>query len=180
MTDRFPICFPFVLVQECPEPNDWSNAKNFTDEKGDPGRGTMCGITQAVYNAYRKSHGQTIQSVRYCTEVEGNDIYRTLYWQPHACLMKAGLDLQMFDATVNMGQGEAVKILQVILDITEDGIWGPETALAVKGIINVPRTISNFTRRRKVAYRMMPDYKLFGTDWERRATQIGSEALKMA
>jgi lysozyme family protein len=179
-TDDFLKCMPFMLVQECPYPGDWTNAKNFSDDAHDPGGKTMCGIIQREYDTYRKQKGLPTQDVRKITEEEGYDIYRHSYWQPHCPSLPAGLDLCLFDANVNEASTEGTKILQVALGIHEDGEWGPKTDAAVKAIDDVHSVIELFTARRKIVYRESKGYQYFGKDWIRRATEIGAQALKMS
>lgn len=180
MTDRFALCLPLTLAQECPLPDNWSNPRNFSNEAHDPGGATMCGIIQREYDAYRKRKGLNVQSVRLLTQPEGEEIYDTCYWLPYCPQMPAGLDLSFFDASVNEGTHEAVKILQVALGIHSDGTWGPLTTAAVGAIDDVPATVRAFTDRREAVYREMRGFVYFGRDWERRAAEIGAAALKMA
>lgn len=181
MTDRFELCLPFTLAQECPHPNDWSNPANFSNDKYDSGGQTMCGIIQREYDLWRKGHGLPTQDVRKMSQDEGQAIYRIGYWMPHCPLLPAGLDLQYFDTAVNMGTTEAIKILQVSLYVPGDGDWGPQTTAAVTlAVQNTKEKIVRFTVRRQEVYRELRGFQYFGTDWERRATEIGAEALKMA
>jgi lysozyme family protein len=178
--DRFPLCLPFTLAQECPVPTDWSNRHNFSDDAHDPGGKTMCGIIQREYDAYRKNHGWPVRDVRQLTQAEGEEIYRSSYWLPHCPNLPAGLDLSFFDTAVNEGSGEAIKILQVALGLKGDGVWGPATANTVAAISDVPAAIKAFTARREAVYRELRGYQYFGKDWERRSAEIGAESLKMA
>jgi lysozyme family protein len=181
--DRFLICLPFTLAQECPLPNDWSNAKNFSDDRHDPGGKTMCGIIQREYDVWRKGHGLLVQDVRKIGKDEGEAIYRVCYWQPHCGSLAPGLDLQFFDESVNAGTSEAIRILQVALGIPEDGAWGPQTAVAAAWSFapqHLPTYIEAFTARREAVYRQLKGFPYFGTDWLRRSAEIGMEALKMA
>jgi lysozyme family protein len=181
MPDRFLICLPFTLAQECPLPGDWSNPKNFSNDAHDPGGATMCGIIQREYDVWRKGHSQPTQPVIRIAEDEGYAIYRTCYWQPHCPLLPPGLDLQFFDESVNAGTTEATKILQVVLGLTNDGVWGPQTQAAV--VLSVQDTtakVAAFTDRRETVYREMAGFRYFGDDWIRRSQEIGAAALKMA
>lgn len=183
MNDAFLAAWPFTLAQECPFPKDWSNPKNFSNDIGDPGGPTMCGIIQTEYNYYRVKHGLASQSVRLITEGEGQDIYYNNYWLPHCPVLPAGLDLCFFDECVNTGAGEATKVLQVALSQQSDGVWGPKTMAAVTSLQAKPEivaAINAYTARREAVYRQMKGFGRFGTDWERRAGEIGAEALKMA
>lgn len=181
MIDRFEICLPFVLAQECPLPNDWSNPKNFSNDRHDPGGKTQCGIIQREYDLWRKGHGLPTQDVRKMPKDEGWAIYRIGYWQPHCHLLPDGLDLEYLDESVNAGPTEATRILQVALGVDNDGEWGPQTDAAVKlADMDVVAHIERFTSRRLEVYRGMKGFQYFGTGWTRRANEIGAQALKMA
>jgi lysozyme family protein len=180
MVDRFNVCLPFTLAQECPFPQDWSNRHNFSNDAHDPGGKTMCGIIQREYDHWRKAHDLPVRDVRELTREEGEQIYRANYWLPHCLDLPPGLDLQLFDESVNTGTFEGIKVLQAALGVLNDGIWGAGTAAAVKSIPNVRAAIAAFTVRRKYVYRQMRGFRYFGEDWLRRSDQIGSTALKMA
>lgn len=176
---RFVVCLPFTLRQECPLPDDWSNHRNYSNDPHDPGGATQCGITQREYDHYRLGKGLHTQSVRSLSRDEGNDIYFNSYWKPYCPNLPAGLDLCFFDTAVNEGPHAAVKILQKALDLEPDGTWGPATTLAVRGAFNLPEVVNAFTAARKDEYRHLGNYRYFGTDWERRASEIGTAAQKM-
>jgi lysozyme family protein len=180
MTDRFELCWPFTLAQECPFPNDWANPRNFSNDAHDPGGKTMCGIIQREYDVWRKSHSLPPRDVRQLTQVEGEAIYSASYWDPECPVLPAGLDLCYFDEAVNAGTTEATKVLQYTLGVKIDGDWGPQTAKAVTAIGDVGAVIRKFTDRRLRIYQEMPGFKYFGKDWTRRTTEIGVAALKMA
>jgi lysozyme family protein len=179
MTDRFTLCLPFTLAQECPHPQDWSNPANFSNDAHDPGGKTMCGIIQREYDLYRKSKGLLTQDVRKLTQAEGEDIYEHSYWMPDCPKLPPGLDLSFFDASVNMGTTEATKILQVALAITGDGNWGPKTQAAVVAA-NPITAIRAFAARRHTVYAEMPGFKYFSRDWTWRTNDMLTESLKMA
>jgi lysozyme family protein len=178
---RFPVCLPFTLAQECPDPSNWSDPRNFSNDLHDPGGATMCGITQAEYDIYRKAHDLGVQPVQSISQTEGDAIYQASYWQPISPLLPVGLDLSFFDSSVNMGGAEAVRILQTILGgLTVDGVWGPQTAAAVGRITTVVGVIKAFTARRQAVYESFSTFQYFGTDWTRRTSEIGAESVTMA
>lgn len=181
MTDRFSICLPYTLAQECPHPENWSDIRNFSNDAHDPGGETMCGITQREYDQFRKGCGVLCRDVRQCTQDEGTELYRFHYWNPHCPSFPPGLDLQFFDASVNEGCTEAVRILQYALALEIDGLWGPQTSTPVSIIAlrAVPGIIKAFTARRKAVYEESKGFQYFGKDWLRRADEIGAAALKM-
>ena len=169
---RFSTCMPIVLAQECPYPNDWSNARNFSNDPHDPGGATMCGITQANFNSYLAKTGHPLQSVRSISIHQGWNIYLQDYWLPHSPTLPAGLDLSYFDTCVNCGPGGANKILQAALHIGVDGIWGPATTRAVVGITRVTSSIEAFCGARAAYYRRLANFKYFGKGWIHRALAI--------
>ena len=177
---RFLACWPNTLAQEAPFPKDWSNPHNFSNDPGDPGGKTMDGIIQTEYDHYCRTHGLPQVDVRNITKDQGQDIYYNEFWLPHCPNVPVGLDLQLFDANVNEGIGEGVRILQVALGVKNDGIWGPATEGAINAIKNLMNVIELFTARRKVVYRETSGFDRFGGDWIRRATEIGDESLHMA
>jgi len=74
----------------------------------DPGGPTNLGIIQTEYNAWRRSKGLPLQSVRWITYDEAKAIYKNKYWDVMNCdALPAGLDLAVYDAAVNNGTGRA-------------------------------------------------------------------------
>ena len=177
--DLFEKCLPFTLAQECPYPNDWSNHKNFSNDRHDPGGATMCGIIQREYDHWRKAQGLSTRPVIQLTQEEGYAIYRASYWLPHCPSLPAGLDLSYFDTAVNMGSTEAVRILQVTLGIENDGQWGEGTQAAVEKIDDPTDAIRHFALRRHAVYQEMPGFRFFGTDWTRRTNEIELHSIDM-
>ena len=118
------------------------------------------------------------QPVRNITYAQGESIYLNSYWLPNCPTLPPGLDLCVFDTNVNMGPGEGTMILQYVLGISVDGIWGPQTAAAVAGITDVVSVINAYTARREAVYRTFGGFSEFGGDWIRRAQTIGSQSAR--
>lgn len=175
--DNFIACLAETLRQECPKPEDWSNARNYSNDAHDPGGETMCGITQREYSAWRLRHALPSQHVRLLSREEGIAIYRG-YWLPYCPMLPRGLDLQLFDESVNAGLHAAIEILQDALGIASDGVWGPQTAKAV-AITNVEQLVQRYTICRHARYRRTRGYEYFHVDWDRRCNEIGAAALVM-
>ncbi len=102
------------------------------DNPADPGGRTNKGITQAVYDAWRFTHGQPKQLVDAITDQEVADIYRGKYWEfGHCDALPWPLCLAHFDACVNTGVGQATRFLQRAADVPDDGTFGPRTAHSI-------------------------------------------------
>ncbi len=175
---RFNVCLPFTLAEECPLANDWSSPKNFSNNPHDPGGATMDGITQAEYTRWCNAHDIVPAPVIKITEEEGQEIYYTDYWLPNCPKCLPGLDLCVFDSNVNQGQTQSTRILQFAINISVDGIWGPQTDAAVKAIVSTNAAIQAFTLRREAVYEETKNFNCFGTDWMRRANEIGTAAAR--
>lgn len=173
-------CLPFTLAQECPDPGNWPDPANFSDTPGDPGGATMDGVIQEEFTDYLMQNDLPNTSVINIAQDQGYAIYYGNYWIPYCQLCQVGLDLSLFDSNVNEGVGEGIRILQVALGVTNDGLWGPQTAGALAGVSDVSSVIKLFTARRIAVYHETSGFAEFGADWVRRATEIGADALAMA
>ncbi len=103
-SDEFIECLRFVLK--------WEGSK-FVHHPLDRGGPTRYGITQAVYDKWRKAKKQPPRSVQLITLEEVADIYWHRYWLPAGCdwLPHLPLKLFTFDTAVNMGVGRAKQFL---------------------------------------------------------------------
>lgn len=172
-TDKqFEKCLPDILVQE----------GGYSNDPHDPGGMTMYGIIQREYDADRTAWGLPTQWVKNISPEEYRTIYYTKYWLPYCPKLEAGLDLEFFDLAVNGGPHRAIITLQRVLNITDDGQWGPETDEAVTTLIaagNIPLAIQEYKIQREAFYRSLGTFKYFGTDWIRRSEQIEKQAEAM-
>lgn len=84
----------------------------YVNDPADPGGATNKGITQAVYNAYRKALGQAIRSVKEITDQEVASIYEKNYWNlTGSDKLQWPLNLVVFDAAINCGPSRASRWL---------------------------------------------------------------------
>jgi len=181
---RFLQCLPHVLREEVNwhEPFVWSDIhRNFSNDAHDSGGATMCGIIQREYDHYRKISYLPTRPVQLISEAEGHWIYYNWYWLPHSAFLPPGLDLSFFDSSVNEGSTEAIRILQHVMGLAVDGVWGPKTAAAAASLPQAAAaTIHAFTARRQEVYRESKGFQYFGEDWEARSARIGVASLEMA
>lgn len=104
----------------------------FVNDKDDKGGETKYGISKRSFPEY------DIPNLTIDTAIE---LYRTYYWKPSKA-EKLPRDLvgQYFDMVVNLGQGNAVKVLQKAINgsaknkITVDGRIGTQTIEAAKSL----------------------------------------------
>ena len=121
-------------------------------DSDDRGGLTHKGVTQVVYDEYRKQKNLGTQPVPQITNAEITDLYRTLYWNVAKCnVLPDGVDTIHFDMAVNAGPGQAAKLLQRAIGVTDDGIIGPETIAKVNGL-DPRKVIGNYVEKRTDFY----------------------------
>lgn len=104
----------------------------YVNAKTDAGGPTKYGITHRTLAAHRGVPSVTAAQVKAMTKAEAEEIYRKSYWtQSGGDLLPVGLDYAAFDFGVNSGPARAVKSLQKVVGITQDGIVGSQTVDAV-------------------------------------------------
>lgn len=105
----------------------------YVNDPDDRGGATNRGVTQGTYDAYRKSKGLGLRSVRELTDAEMRQIYVERYWNPASCgAMQWHLAVVHFDLAVNGGVLRAKKMLQQALGVKVDGKIGPATLHAIE------------------------------------------------
>lgn len=154
----------------------------FVDHPKDPGGATNKGVTQGVYDTYRKSMKLPLRSVKNITKAEVEDIYRNQYWaKVDGDALPAGLDYAVFDYAVNSGVGKAIKDLQRTLNgmanmipeftkLRVDGVSGQATVAACAAAADADEegTITSLCERRIAFMKSLKTWKTFGKGWNRR------------
>ena len=109
----FPECVSHVLAAE----------GGLVNDPKDPGGVTKFGISQRSYPAL---------DIRALSLDEAKAIYQRDYWdQIQGEAFPAGLDLLLLDHAVNAGPARAVRLLQHLVGVPEDGLMGPVTLAGV-------------------------------------------------
>jgi lysozyme family protein len=169
MTDDLPSALRFVLRWE----------GGLSDDPDDHGGRTMKGITQRVYDAWRKAHGLTVQDVAQIGNDELADIYRGNYWVTSFCdRLRAKLNLVQFDTAVNMGSNRAVRILQEAVGTDVDGGFGAQTQQACDSCV-LPTAVARYCDIREQLYRgfaQKPGQAKFFAGWLNRLNDLRAEA----
>lgn len=165
----FEASLPFILRWE----------GGYVNHPNDPGGATNKGVTQKVYDAWRRKQGLPPRSVKEIQDSEVQAIYETGYWLPPRCNeLQRHLDLVQFDTAVNMGPGRAVRFLQAAVGCTVDGGFGPNTLRAVDGC-DLGATLVAYCNEREAYYRRLaernPKFKVFLKGWLNRLNALRKE-----
>lgn len=147
----------------------------YVDHPKDPGGPTNKGVTQAVYDNWRKSQNLSIQSVRAIVDSEVAAIYKNLYWDRiSGDLLPSGVDFAVFDYAVNSGVSRAAKTLQAVVGVTQDGVIGPATIQATKTYVAM--TVTN---KRLAFMQSLSIWSTFGKGWSARIADVKAQILSL-
>ncbi len=143
----------------------------YVNHPKDPGGATNKGVTQAVYDAYRKVNGLPLQSVKLIVPAEVAEIYQKQYWRlVRGDSLPAGLDYAVFDFAVNSGISRAVRYLQRLVNVADDGVIGNATLAATyeAARVNEEELIVRYCANRLAFLKSLSTFPTFGTGWTRR------------
>ena len=157
-------------------PHVFSEEGGYVDLKADPGGATNLGITLATLSAWE---GRKVSKaeVRALTKAKATEIYRANFWDKIAGDdLPAGVDYAVFDFCINSGPARAVKMLQKVVGVDQDGIIGAKTLAAVRNI-SADRVINGLCDARLAWLKTLGTFKTFGKGWTSRVSRVRSRAL---
>ena len=152
---------------------------DFADNPGDPGGATNMGITRKTLSAWR---GEPVsrEDVMMLEKNEAARIYREKFWMAiEGDDLPDGLDLALFDDGVLSGPRNAIRDLQRALQLSVDGVMGPQTRAAVAAQ-SVAEIITLLQAERLARLKSLPHFALFGRGWSRRLQRIERQAKALA
>lgn len=151
----------------------------YSNNKADPGGETMKGVTQRVYDEYRRSIGVEPMPVRNISNSELQAIYRKRYWDLARCdKLAPGVSYVVFDGAVNSGVAQSVKWLQRALQAMGlyqggiDGIIGQGTLLAAASVNDNDALVARICERRMAFLKALKTFKTFGKGWMARVNGV--------
>jgi lysozyme family protein len=157
----------------------------YSNHPDDPGGVTLEGVTQAVYDAFRKKKGLPRKALSASMRTtaawiaERQEIYRARYWDVLRCdELPAGLDYAVFDYGVNSGVSRSAKALQRVVGVADDGIVGPVTLGAAQAR-DCRSTAAALCDERLRFLRALRTWRVFGKGWGRRVAEVKEAALAM-
>lgn len=157
-------------------PHVFSEEGGYVDLKADPGGATNLGITIATLSAWE---GRKVSKaeVKALTKAKATDIYRENYWNKiSGDDLPAGVDYAVFDFAINSGPARAVKMLQKVVGVDQDGIIGAKTLAAVRSM-SADRVINELCDARLTWLKGLGTFATFGKGWTSRVSRVRSSAL---
>ncbi|AEH88212.1 protein of unknown function DUF847 [Mesorhizobium opportunistum WSM2075] len=151
----------------------------YVNHPRDPGGPTNKGVTQRVYDAYRRGKGLGAQSVQQISTREVADIYDRQYWDAvKGDDLPAGIDYVLFDGAVNSGPKQSVIWLQRALGSAYkgrvDGTMGLTTVEAVNAVNDLDALVDRICDQRLAFMRHLSTWPVFGRGWSARVAEVRS------
>lgn len=135
----------------------------------------MYGVKQSVYDAFRRSHGLTRQSVKNITMMEVEDIMESEYWLPAHCEdMPTLLGIAVFDWSYNHGVDGAVTMLQQCLGLPRDEWDGKVGPITMKAIDNADPValLHDYLEARRAFYHADTSQAEYLAGWLNRVNEL--------
>lgn len=151
----------------------------YVNHPKDPGGPTNRGVTQRVYDAYRRGKGLGAQSVQVISMREVADIYDRQYWDAvKGDDLPAGIDYVLFDGAVNSGPKQSILWLQRALGPAYggriDGTMGMTTIAAVQAVNDCDALVDRICDQRLAFMRRLSTWAVFGRGWAARVAEVRS------
>jgi len=167
---RWTLCLAKILEHE----------GGYADHPSDPGGATNMGITHKTLARWRGIDpwwDLPKSEVRALERAEAAAIYKALYWERcKAGSLPVGLDLAVSDYGVNSGPDRAVRVLQALVGVVQDGFVGPLTLAAV-GKRDTRALIEALCDQRMGFLQRLANWASFGRGWTSRVSDIRATAL---
>jgi lysozyme family protein len=153
----------------------------YVNHPRDPGGPTNKGVTQRVYDGYRKGKSLPTQSVQHIQTTEIEDIYKKQYWDAvRGDNLPLGIDYAVFDFSVNSGTNRAIRFLQQTVNVTVDGQIGAITLAAVTSYPNHDLLIKIYIDKRLAFLKRLSTWPTFGKGWMSRVLNVLTVAQQQA
>ena len=160
-----------ILETEGGFQNDKEDDGNYVDGKL---IGTNKGITPAALAEYRGVNPSTItvEDIKGITDKEAREIYeQNYYYKTKINELPENIQASVFDMNINAGPN-AIKILQRLAGVKDDGIIGPQT---IKAVQEANITLDQYADARIKYYKQVvkndPDKKKYLKGWINRANK---------
>lgn len=151
----------------------------WSDHPADNGGATNKGITIATFRRFINPKG-TKADLKALTTEQAAVVYRHEYWNKvSADVLPAGVDYAVFDFAVNSGPSRAVKFLQRVVGVEQDGRIGPKTLAAVAAMAPL-KIITELCEARLLWLAKLSDWPTFKKGWTSRIRGVRELATELA
>lgn len=150
----------------------------FTDNPADPGnwtggRANMGELKGTKYGIAANTYGHL--EIKQLTLEQAKELYLRDFWNRIGANTHSAIKFQFFDAAVNHGAGNAIRILQRAARVADDGQWGPMSQAALNGM-DLNDQLMRFIGMRLKFWASLKKFDDFGRGW----TNRGADNLLLA
>jgi len=157
-------------------PHVFTEEGGYVDNPKDPGGATNLGITISTLSAW-EGRNVTKDEVKALTKAKATTIYHANFWNKiDGDALPAGVDYAVLDFAINSGPARAVKFLQRIVGVAQDGVIGAKTLAAVQKM-SADRIINALSDDRAAWLKTLGTFKDFGKGWLARVSRVRNRAL---
>lgn len=174
MSSKFERCVEVVLKHE----------GGFANHPTDPGGATNFGIslryarTQGSMLDLDKDGDVDVDDIKLVTKENAKTVYKEWFWRDvRGEELPSGVDLAVFDLAVNSGSGRAIRFLQRVVGVPQDGVIGPITMKAVKDA-EPDVVISKLCDERIAFLRLLKTWPTFGRGWQNRIDDVMMKSME--
>lgn len=140
----------------------------YVNDPKDPGGETNFGISKRQYPQL---------DIANLTREQVSSIYYNDYWcAAHCNDLSDNIRLFVFDCAINQGVSTAIKLLQELVCVEPDGVFGPAT-FAKTTALSKYKTMSYLTLRAR-KYQSSTHYNTYGNGWLNRLFLIATANAK--
>ena len=161
---NYKILTPFVRYYE----------GGFSNNMNDPGGATMRGVTLATFRAvYGKS--KTVAELKNITDAQWDNIFKSYYWDKCKAdlLDNQSIANMLVDFAWHSGVSTAVKKIQKIVGVDDDGIMGRVTIGAVNGYYRGSVSVFDALKAARMNFlRTRQNWNSFKNGWTKRVEAI--------
>ena len=172
MIDNFNRCLAFTLREE----------GGYVDNVSDPGGATNMGITLETLRDWFDDPDLQRRDIQTLTESTAAGIYCVNFWNRLRCdTLPSGVDLMVFDFSVNTGCQTAARLLQRavgLIGAEVDGCVGPFTLRHAESM-NSKILLEVLRSAQQARYEQIDDFVTFGHGWLARTARRFAAALEM-
>lgn len=133
----------------------------YVNDPEDPGGETKWGISKRSYPTL---------SISDLSREDAKGIYFRDFWTVCGTALHPAVMFQVFDAAINHGAGNAIRMLQRAIGVADDGHWGPVSNAAYYAL-ELNDSLFLFLAERGEFMAKLTKFDRFGRGWVRRIFQ---------
>jgi len=135
----------------------------YVNDPYDPGGETNWGITKRVATEFGY-----IGPMSAMKRKQARVLYRKFFWEKYKMdIFPKCLAFQLFDACVNHGHENMIRMLQRAVDVVDDGLWGKHSQQALMQI-PMEDVVMLFISERLRFFTKLKKFDKYGRGWTRR------------